>query len=91
MAGCGRVFLLGVAAKHNGAATIIHITALNNVTVARTGVLRQICQQELALLLLLRSASVLWFSTCNAADKLFFSSLHYDKSGQAVCRSAPRT
>ncbi len=38
------------------------------------GVLRQICQQELGFLLLLRSASVLWFSTCNAADKLFFLS-----------------
>ncbi len=41
------------------------------------GFATNLCQQELGFLLLLRSASVLWFSTCNAADKLFFSSLHY--------------
>lgn len=40
---CGRVFLLGVAAKHNGADVITHISAWNNVPVAHTGVLRQIC------------------------------------------------
>lgn len=41
--GRGCVFLLGVAAKHNGAAVITHITAWNNMMVAHTGILRQIC------------------------------------------------
>lgn len=75
---------LGVAArKHNGAAAICVISARNSAMVQTQLFCDRSVSSASCLQLLCFSVSVLCFSTCSAADELFFSSLHYDKSGHA--------